>query len=415
MKHIQGAYFNGYVTVLVKGHMPELFFQKCNNQGIPIWNVRKTGTDACEGNVKLSDIKYLKKMRRRTNYKLTFAQKKGAPFVVARLFRKKQLFISLLMSVMLIVFLSNIIWEVKITGVPKDIEEKISKKLNNYGIHSGSWIFSLDSPNTIQQKLVYDIPELLWVGVDQKGTTYSLEGVEKTIVKKEKIKGPQNLIATKKGVIKKMYVRKGLPLVHVNDYVEPGEVLVSGVIDESLQSDNKDADKDMKHVDYVAADGDITATTWYEVAVTVPLQANEEVLTGNWEKKYDIRLGDIQLPIWGFGKPEYDQIHREINEKPLRFLKWNLPIKIVSTTMSEKMYNKVERTKADAVAKGIQQAKKELQLELGPDAAIISENVLHETSEHGKVKLNLYMSVEESIIEPQPIEKKTKEDKNQGD
>ena len=415
MKHIQGAYLKGYVTVLVKGSMPELFFQRCNGQGIPVWDVKKTATDACEGNIKLSDIRHIKKLRRQTNYKLSFVQKKGSPFLFARLFRKKQLFIGLLMSIMLVVFLSNIIWEVKITGVPKDIEEKISKQLNHYGIHKGSWIFSLDSPNTIQQKLVYDIPELLWVGVDQKGTTYNLEGVEKTIVKKEKPEGPQNLVATKKGIIKNMYVRKGLPMVQVNDYVEPGKVLVSGVIDESLKNDDKDTDKDNQNVEYVAADGDITATTWYEVSVTVPMHTNKEILTGNREKKYDVRIGKIQLPVWGFGSPEFNEIHREIDEKPVRFFKWDLPIKIVSTTLSEKVYNKKERTKSEAIATGIQQAKNELQLELGPDADIISEKVLHESSEHGKVKINLYMSVEENITQPQPIEKQIKEHKNQGD
>lgn len=415
MKHIQGTYLKGYVTVLVKGDMPELFFQKCNAQGIPVWNVKKTTIDACEGNIKLTDIKYMKQLKRKTNYTLKFVHKKGSPFVLERLLRKKQLLIGLLLSVMLIVFLSNIIWQVKITGVPKDIEEKISKQLNNYGIHSGSWIFSLDSPSTIQQKLVYDIPELLWVGVDQKGTTYYLEGVEKTIVKKEKVKGPQNLIATKKGVIKKMYVTKGLPMVHINDYVEPGDILVSGVIDESLLNDNKDKKQDDKDIDYVAAEGEITATTWYEVDVTVPMHTSKETLTGNREKKYDIRFGKIRLPVWGFGTPEYAAIHRETNEKPLRFIKWDLPVMIVSTTLSEKVYNKEARTKKDAIAKGMEQAKQELKLKLGPDAVILSEKVLHETSEHGKVKLNLYLSVEEDIIEPQPIKSSIKEHENQGD
>lgn len=64
-------------------------------------------------------------------------------------------------------------------------------------------MFSIDQPNLIQQKLVEDVPELLWVGVNQRGTTYSLEGVEKLIVKEEEKQGPRNLIATKKGVIKK--------------------------------------------------------------------------------------------------------------------------------------------------------------------------------------------------------------------
>lgn len=420
MKHIQGSLLTGYVTVLIKGDMPELFFQKCSDKGLPVWNVRKTASDTCEGNIKLKDIKKIKNIRRKTNYKLSFIHKKGYPFWLKRFFRKKQLFVGLLMSIVLIIFLSNIIWEVKITNVPKDIEEKISKQLNKYGIHSGAWIFSMDSPNEIQQKLVNDIPELLWVGVHQKGTTFFLEGVEKTIVKEEKPKGPQNLIATKKGIIKNMYVTKGLPKVHVNDYVEPGDILVSGVIGDELNNEEKDTDKSKKQVEYVAADGEITAITWYEVSVSIPLHANHELLTGNRKKKYYLQIGEFQLPIWGFGTPEYDEVHREKKEESLRFLKWELPIVINETILSEKMYNKIERSKKEAKAIGIEQAKSELQLRLGPDAKIISEKVLHETSESGKVNLNLYISVEENITQAQSLDKQIKKEhkkdhKNQGD
>src|SRR5699024_8343542 len=227
------------------------------------------------------------------------------------------------LSMLLIVFLSNIIWEVKITGVPKDIEEKISKKLDSYGIHQGTWTFSLDSESSIQQKLVEDIPELLWVGVHKKGTTFFLEGVEKVTVKEEEVKGPRNLVATKKGVIQDIYVSQGLPKVEVNDYVKPGDVLVSGEITgESETDDKKEKEKKKKEAELVAAEGDITAKTWYEVTVTVPLEANYERLTGEKDKKHYIKIGGLQLPIWGFTTPDYEAIHTETKENPIYFFKW---------------------------------------------------------------------------------------------
>ncbi|PAV29028.1 sporulation protein YqfD [Virgibacillus profundi] len=405
MRDTQGSYFTGYVTILIKGDRPELFFQKCMDKGITVWNVRKLADDQCEGNIKLYDIKQIKELRRGTNYKINFTKRKGYPFLFRRFIRKKQVLIGLLLSLLLIIFLSNIIWEVKISGVPKDIEEKISKQLDSYGIHPGSWIFSLDSPNAIQQKLVEDVPELLWVGVEQKGTTFFLEGVEKIIVKEEEIKGPRNLIATKKGIIKKMYVSKGLPKVEVNDYVKLGDVLVSGIINGSEEED--ETDKKAKKLELVAAEGEITATTWYEVTVTVPLKGVHEELTGNQEKKYYLRFGEFRLPVWGFNSPEYDHIHREINEENLKLFNWNLPVKIGESILSEKSTTEMNRSKEEAVQVGISQAKSELKLQLGPKAQIISEKVLQETTDNGKVKLNLYINVEEDIAEAQPI--------NQGD
>src|SRR5699024_8665100 len=99
--------------------------------------------------------------------------------------------------------------------------------------------------------------------------------------------------------------------------------------------------------------------------------------------------------------------HRESDTSALHFLKWKLPIKFDVTTLSEKEYRKVERTKDEAIDHGLEQARRELRLQLGPDAEIISEKILHDVTENGKVKLILHMNVEEDIVKKEPI--------NQGD
>lgn len=404
MKQIQGSFFTGYVTISVKGKQPELFFQLCTRNGIPVWDIKKTAEDECEGNIKLHDVKTAKTLRKNTAYKIRFIQKKGVPFYINRFLKRKELLIAGVLSILLILFLSNIIWEVKVTGVPKDIEEKITKQLDSYGVHSGAWKFSIDSPKEIQKKLVEDVPELLWVGVDQKGTTYNLEGVEKVIVEEEEVDGPRNLIATKKGVIKNMYVTEGIPQVTVNDYVEPGDILVSGIINEETEESISEDEEEEKKPEYVAADGEITATTWYEAEVTIPLESKMEVITGNQEKRYFLRIGNIQLPVWGFSNPDYHAIHRESEERPIHFLKWELPVAFVEMTMNEMLYEAEERTREEAVQIGIEQAKNELALQLGQGAEIISEKVLHESTESGKVKVNLYINAEEDIAEVQPLD-----------
>ncbi|GAB3795375.1 sporulation protein YqfD [Virgibacillus kimchii] len=402
MKQIQGSFFTGYVTISVRGNQPELFFQLCARNGVTVWNIKKTAADQCKGNVKLQDVKTLKHLRKNTNYKIRFIQKKGVPIYASRFLKRKELLTAGVLSILLILFLSNIIWEVKVTGVPKDIEEKITKQLDSYGVHSGAWKFSIDSPKAIQKKLVEDVPELLWVGVDQKGTTYNLEGVEKVIVEEEEVDGPRHLVATKKGVIKNLYVTEGIPQVSVNDYVEPGDILVSGIINEERKED-EDEEND-EEPEYVAADGEVTATTWYEAEVTIPLQSNLEVLTGNQEKKYYLRLGNKQFPVWGFSEPDYQAIHREADERPIHFMKWELPISFVEMSLNEMLYEEEERTEEEAVRIGIEQAKNELALQLGQKAEIISEKVLHESTDSGKVKVNLYINAEEDIAKVQPIE-----------
>src|SRR5690625_7360228 len=111
--------------------MAELFFQMCMKREIHVLNIKKTEKDTCEGNIKLQDMKYIKQIKRETDYKISFIDKKGYPFLIKRFTKKKEILIALIMSLLLIIFLSNIIWEVKINDDTKNIEEKISKKCDS--------------------------------------------------------------------------------------------------------------------------------------------------------------------------------------------------------------------------------------------------------------------------------------------
>ncbi|MFC3039096.1 sporulation protein YqfD [Virgibacillus xinjiangensis] len=401
MKHNQGKSMSGFITIEVQGERPEAFFQLCSQSGVQAWDIRKPQADICEGSIKLKDVQRIKPIKRGTGYKVRFKERKGLPFLFKHFLGRKTLVTGLLAGLLFLLFLSNILWDVEISGLPKDVEEKVNKQLDEYGIQQGAWIFKLESPNQIQQQLIKDVPELLWVGVDQRGTTFHLEGVEKIVVKEEEKPGPQNLVAAKKGVITDMYVAKGRPLVHVSDYVDAGDVLVSGRIDSSAEEE-EEQEKERK-AELVAAQGEVTAATWYEVSVTVPLELLSEQLTGNRKKKYHLKAGQTMLPVWGFGSHEFDEVYREVEERSLYFLKWELPVKFVETTLSEKQSIQEERTKDEAVEAGVLQAKKDLQLHLGPDATIVSEKILQETMDNGKVKINLFLSVEENIAEAEPI------------
>src|SRR5699024_5342007 len=233
-------------------NFPELFFQQCAEEGMTVWNIKKKSDDVCEGNLRLSDLKAAKKIRRKTKHRLTFINKKGTPFLIRHFINRKPILFAFILTVLFIFILSNLIWEVRVTGVPKELEEKIVDQLNDYGVHPGSWILSLDSPKDIQQNLVDDIPELLWAGGDQFGTSFSLEGVEKVVVKEEAAEQPTNLVAAKKGVIQNMYVSKGVPQVAVHDYVQPGDLLVSGILDENEAEEDEEEEQENTR-EYVAA------------------------------------------------------------------------------------------------------------------------------------------------------------------
>src|SRR5699024_10576819 len=150
---------------------------------------------------------------------------------------------------------------------------------------------------TIQQNVLNEVPELLWLGIEKQGTSFHVEGVEKKIVEDTEATTPQHLIATKHGIVQKMYVSQGLPLVKVHDYVKQGDTLVSGIIYEH-QGLEEETDEDReKQGKTVRATGEVFANTWYEVGVTVPLNVDYEILTGQNEVNYKVKVGNIRLPV----------------------------------------------------------------------------------------------------------------------
>ncbi|MDC3413350.1 sporulation protein YqfD [Aquibacillus sp. 3ASR75-11] len=399
MKQTQGVFFTGYVTIQVKGHHPEFFLNFCMKEKIPAWNIKKMDRETVKCNIRIQDIEHIRVMRRKTRYKITFVNKHGFPFLTNKFLRRKPFITGLLLSFLFVMVLSNIVWDIEVKGVNPEIENEIVEKLNDYGIQPGSMKFTVGKPGKIQQKLLKDIPELLWVGVTEKGTTYYLEGVEKTVVEEEEKNGPNNLIAAKKGTIVDMFVSKGKPMVEVNDVVEKGDLLVSA----NIGKEEEDEEGKAQDRELVGAKGEVIAETWYKVKMNVAKSTTYEVLTGNKEKSYSLNIAGFTIPIWGFFSPDFANVKTETNEKPFQFLKWELPVAFVETTIYEKINKKEQRSEQEARKVGIKQASQDLQTELGKNAVVSFKKVLHESTENGKVKLILYFNVREDIAKNQPI------------
>ncbi|MBB6454314.1 hypothetical protein HNQ94_002789 [Salirhabdus euzebyi] len=405
MKFKQGLFFKGYITFYVEGKRPEIFLNKCLAENIPIWDIRRIKSDKCEAKVHLKHLRDVKKIRRMLGYKISFKDKFGLPFILSKLKIKKPLVVGLFLSILLVFILSNIVWQVKIVGVSPEMEYKIEERLDAYGLKKGIFKFSIGSIDDIERNITNELKDVMWIGIEEKGTTYVVQGVEKTIADKEQDNTPQHLVARVEGNIVRMLVETGAPQVSVDQFVNKGDILVSGIIGQD-QSDNED-DDDEKEQDgnqqYVHAEGTVIAETWYTSETTVPLTYQHETLTGEQDNQYRLGIGNLSLPIWDIFAPDYSHTLVEKEEKPLYFLNMKLPFSILKKTIHEKDIIKGERTEKKAIQEGIEQAKRELKKHIDFEAKIIEERILHQTLENGKVKLNIYFRVQENIAVPQPI------------
>ncbi|HWO77687.1 MAG TPA: sporulation protein YqfD [Bacillus sp. (in: firmicutes)] len=391
MKNQWIHFFLGYVTVKVTGKGIERFLNRLSRQGILIWNARRLDQDTVTFQVALNKLYPLRRAVRKSNLSVRFIDKHGFPFLLKRLIFNSGFMIGFACFFVLLFLLSNMIWGIQIEGAGPKTEERIWKELDKLGVEVGSLQFLTDSPEEIQRILTNNIPEITWVGVKLNGTVYRLTVVEKNEPEREAETGPQHLVATKKGTIVSMYVKKGQPMVVVNDFVRPGQMLVSGQMGAE------------KNQQFIAAEGEIMAETWYRAEVTVPLKKELTVMTGNEKDKRYIQFGNWELPIWGFGDPDFQVYEEDTTVHPFKFLRWQLPISYKEVEINEIEKAVHEIGESDAVKTGITIAKKDLLSKLGEEAKIKGEKILHKEVQNGKVKVTILFQVIENIAKGQPI------------
>lgn len=401
MKHLQGKFMLGFITLNVYGQNPELFLQQLVNAGIYVWDVQKINTNCCQVKIRRHTRKAVQSLAEHSSYDITFADHRGLPSLIESYIQKREIIIACLLSLLLFIFLSQFVWSIEISGVTEEVEMKINSHLKKGGIKKGTFKPLLANPSTIQQNLLLSVPELLWIGVEQNGTNIKFSGIEKISHENQETTSPQHLIAKKSGVIEKMSIAKGVPLVAVNDYVNKGDRLVSGNLADAKLVDEDNEEQAPENL--VAAQGEIMARTWYNVQVTVPLSVGHDQLTGHQLDKYYVAFGNKKLLLWGFQKENYHHSIIEENEFKIDKLYDLLPIKLVKQSINEVEQKYYVRSIEEAKQVGISEAKARLTLQIDANAKVLSQKVLHESTESGKVRLNLLITVSENIVDEIPI------------
>ncbi|MEC3849679.1 sporulation protein YqfD, partial [Bacillus velezensis] len=232
---------------------------------------------------------------------------------------------------------------------------------------------------------------ITWVGVELNGTALHMKVVEKNEPTKEKYVSPRHIVAKKKAVIKRMFVQKGQPMAFVNDHVDKGQLLVSGLI----------GNEDRK----VASKAEIYGETWYKSEVTVPLETSFTLYTGKVRTKHKLSFGSWGVPFWGFEFNEEPLKHPKTEEEkhPFQFLGMKLPVSYVQEQTRESETTVRTYTKGEAVQAGIKMGRQDVEKRLNGSGEVESEKVLHQSVENGKVKLIILYQVIEDIVQTTPI------------
>lgn len=327
-------YFTGYVTVRVKTNQPERFLNIAVINNIYLWDLKKISENEMTFNVSPKGFKKLRKIVWDVKSKVKIIKKSGFFILRRKISAKKIIFIGLIPATLIIIFLSSLILDIKITGNETVKTELILEKLSEINLQKFKLRGNIDSEK-ISVKLINDIDEISWVGVYEKGTKLHIEIKERDMppemVKKDI---PCHIIARKDGIIKKINVTNGEKMVSENEVVTKGQLLVSGIINTQFDG-----------IRYVHSMAEVTANTWWENFLSVKLYEYKKSYTGKQTKKVFLKFLNNEFELTKKVVPYYNY-----DETPKRFTTSLFEIKAV--TYDEYTLVKTPITEEEAIKRG---------------------------------------------------------------
>lgn len=302
-------FLKGYAIIKVEGLGIEKFLNLIITNNIYVWEVIRISNTAILAKISLRGFKEIQPYVKITKCRVNILAKKGLPFLILNLKKRKMLVLSALVCLILIYIFSTFIWTIEIRGIENN--NLIAKQLKELGLKPGISKYNLDI-HKIESQFLLNNNNISWIGINIKGTKALVKIVEKTKTKNPVEEDlPCNIIAKKDGLIQKITVLYGVAVKKPGDTVKAGDLIISGIIE-----------KPNLETRFVKAKGEVIARTWYESYADIPLEKKEFVRTGNYLVVYNISIGNNNISISSKKNnfKHYDKISKVITNKYLPFV-----------------------------------------------------------------------------------------------
>lgn len=343
------AYILGYVNIGVEGYFIERFINICNSKKIFLWNMKRKHSTIIRVNIGIRDFKKIKEIAKKTKCRVKIQKKRGIPFILHKYKKRKIFAIFFILLIIVVIALSNFVWNIEVIGNNKISAEEIIKDLADDNFKVGTSKTNLNTKNIID-KIRLKRSDLAWIGIEIKGTNAIVKIVEADL-KPDIIKEEEycNIVATKDAMIVKINAQNGTAVVKEGDIVTKGTVLIQGWLEGQFTG-----------IRYVHANGEVQAKVWYSQKISVPLKQTKKIKTDKEENKYSVKINNFEINL-PKGVPKfqnYDTI--ETSKKLKLFSDFYLPIEIHQKTYQEYEEQEITYSIEEAKELGIAQADESL-------------------------------------------------------
>ena len=296
----------------------------------------------------------------------------------------KKFFLSgIILSLIILYFLSNIILEVKIIHTDSGVRKTLTEELEKYGLKKYKYRKTYKEITNIKDSILTKYKDTIeWLEIKRVGTLYEVKVVERKLDQNKKPK-EGNIVASKNAVLKKIIASKGTIVKNINDYVVSGEVVISEEIK---------LNEELKGI--TNPEGTIYGEVWYNITVDYPYYFLEETLTNNSKNVLTFSFLNRNKSLLNF-KP-YKYYKKETNK--LIFNKY-LPIYLSLDKQKEILKYETFCMEEECISLGVKVGLDKLKSGLDEDEYIINHKVLETKAYEDKLVINIFVTVYENITE----------------
>jgi similar to stage IV sporulation protein len=385
-------WWEGYVIIKVNGNKLERLINRMMNKRLSAWNITRSNENEAQISITVKDFFQLRSLLRETGCQVQVIKRVGLPFLLRRMKKRMGLAVGAVAFCLLLYLFSMMIWTVEIEGVSiPENEHYIRQELAKMGVKPGKFKFQVADDQVLNRRIMEMIPQASWVGFQFNGTTAQLKVIEKTLPEPKETTNPRNLVARKKAIIYDLFVEEGQPVVKPNQYVERGDLLISGIL--GTEEDQK----------IVSAKGIVLGEVWYESNIVVPMTQKRSTMTGDKIKRYYLNLGPFSFKMWGFGEIPFEQFEKDKDTYSFSWKEWQSPVSWTQEQLLASKNVEVSFTEEEAFQMGVDFGRKDMYRKLQPEAEIIEEKVLRKRNENDKVYIKMHYTVIEEITSEQII------------
>ena len=332
-------FVNGYVILSLSGFNVDKIIDKAIRSNISIRNINKIN-NKCTLEIYPKDFYRFTRLARRYKCKTKIIHKNGLFRTLHKGIKNLCYPIGIVISILLIYFLTQRIWLIEIEGNTDISNYDILEFCSENNIYIGSNKNKLKAKQ-LAENLKIKYKNISWINISLKGSRVYIklsEGIEESSDISNNI--PSDLIANNDCQIISIVTNKGTPQVKANDIVKRGDILISSQL---IQSGTEEIPITNK----VCASGTVRGKVSRNYSFNVPYNKAVKSYTQKTKNKYSLKLINKLFKL--DYTPKYINYDKATTVKQLSLGKnCPLPIIIYKDIYTEYVYTNTKLTKAEA-------------------------------------------------------------------